>query len=89
MHKSHLKWILVLCLAPVGLYMIFQAAGIGLGRGVLLLMLIICPLSHFLMMRGKSHIHGGDKTVEAEKVGVNAKKVIKDDKRRILDSQEV
>lgn len=76
MQKNHLKWMVVLCLAPIGIYIIFQALGIGLGQGLLFLLFLLCPLSHFLMMRGKGHKHGGDEVIKAEKKNENTKNTV-------------
>jgi hypothetical protein len=73
MHKNHMKWLAVLCLAPIGVFIILQALGVGLGQGLMLLLFLLCPLSHLLMMRGMGHKHGGDEIVEAEKEKVRTK----------------
>ncbi len=58
MKGSH-SWLMVLCVVGMGAFLILPALGIGLGSVLPYLLILLCPLSHFLMMRG-GHGHESD-----------------------------
>lgn len=48
---------MTLCLVGLGAFLILPALGISIGSLFGFLLILLCPLSHFLMMRG-GHDHG-------------------------------
>ena len=49
----NMRWIMIACcLIPLAAIFILPAVGVNLGNSLWILMIIICPLSHLLMMRG-------------------------------------
>ena len=49
-HGKHMIWMLLACMIPLALAFIFPNSGISRFLGPL--MVLICPLSHLLMMGG-------------------------------------
>lgn len=60
--KFNRSWLMVLCVVGMGSFFILPALGIGIGSVFGFLLLLLCPLSHLLMMRGmfgqKGSCHG-------------------------------
>jgi hypothetical protein len=54
--KLSRTWLMTLCVAGMGALFILPALGISIGSLLGFLLILLCPLSHFLMMRGG---HGG------------------------------
>lgn len=70
--KLNRSWLMTLCVVGMGAVLILPALGIGLGSIFGLLLILLCPLSHLLMMRGMGghagHGHApgpADRTAEA------------------------
>jgi uncharacterized membrane protein len=50
MKGSH-SWLMVLCVVGMGAFLVLPALGVGLGSVLPFLLILLCPLSHILMMR--------------------------------------
>lgn len=50
--KLNRSWLMVLCVVGMGALFILPAVGIGIGSLFAFLLILLCPLSHLLMMRG-------------------------------------
>lgn len=59
--KLNRSWLMALCLVALGAFLILPSLGIRIGSLFGFLLILLCPLSHFLMMRGGhgGHDHGG------------------------------
>lgn len=57
--KPNRSWLMALCVVGLGAFFIIPALGISLGSLLPFLLILLCPLSHFLMMRGGHGGHGG------------------------------
>ena len=57
--KLNRSWLMTLCVVGMGAVLILPALGISIGTLLTFLLILLCPLSHFLMMRGGhgSHEH--------------------------------
>ena len=57
--KMNRWWLMALCL--VGMASVFMLPALGISLGILgsFLFILLCPLSHFLMMRGMRGGHEG------------------------------
>jgi len=55
--KINHSWLMVLCVVGMGSVFLLPMLGISLGSLGSLLLILLCPLSHLLMMRG---MHSGD-----------------------------
>lgn len=54
----NMHWLMILgCMVPLAAIIILPALGINLGSSVWILFIVLCPLSHLLMMRGMND-HG-------------------------------
>jgi len=53
--KKHLILMILGCIVPVGLFFILFFLGVPLNKILLFALIIICPLSHFFMMRTMMH----------------------------------
>ncbi len=63
--KLKRSWLMVLCVFGMGGFLVLPALGIGLGSILPFLLILLCPLSHLLMMRwgqGCGHDHGPEAT---------------------------
>ncbi len=80
--KFNRSWLMVLCVVGMGSLFILPALGIGVGSLFGFLMILLCPLSHLLMMRGMFGQKDGDhgRTEEAAPVPVKAPVAIEDGK---------
>jgi Protein of unknown function (DUF2933) len=58
--KLNHSWLMVLCVVGMGSVFILPALGISLGSVGTLLLILLCPLSHLLMMRGGHGSHGSN-----------------------------
>ncbi len=54
--KLNRSWLMALCLVGLGALLVLPSLGIGIGSIFGFLLVLLCPLSHFFMMRGG---HGG------------------------------
>jgi hypothetical protein len=50
--KLNQSWLMALCVVGMGAVLILPALGISIGTLLGFLLILLCPLSHFLMMRG-------------------------------------
>ena len=69
MKGSH-SWLMGLCVVGMGAFLVLPALGIGLGSVLPFLLILLCPLSHILMMRqgqGCGHDHGPEASTPAPK----------------------
>jgi DUF2933 family protein len=58
--KLNQSWLMALCVVGMGAVLILPALGISIGTLLGFLLILLCPLSHFLMMRGMgSHADHG------------------------------
>jgi hypothetical protein len=57
--KLNRSWLMTLCLVGLGALLILPSLGIGIGSLFGFLLILLCPLSHLLMMRGGHGGHGG------------------------------
>ncbi len=57
--KLNRSWLLTLCLVGLGALLILPSLGVGVGSLFGFLLILLCPLSHLLMMRGGHGGHGG------------------------------
>lgn len=60
--KLNRSWLTALCLAGMGSVFILPALGISLGTLGSFLLILLCPLSHVLMMRGMRRGHAEEDT---------------------------
>jgi len=58
--KLNRSWLMTLCLVGLGALLILPSLGISIGSIFGFLLVLLCPLSHLLMMRGGHGRHGGD-----------------------------
>ncbi len=58
--KLSRSWLMTLCVVGMGALFVLPSLGISLGSLFGFLLVLLCPLSHFLMMRGGrgGHDHG-------------------------------
>ena len=56
--KLNRSWLMTLCVVGMGAVLILPAMGISLGSLLGFLLILLCPLSHLLMMRGGHGGHG-------------------------------
>ena len=56
--RPNRPWLLALCVVGMGALLILPSLGISIGSLFGFLLILLCPLSHLLMMRGW---HGGHK----------------------------
>ncbi len=55
MHRKHMLWMILCCAVPLAGLALLSLLGASLQGGLLpLLIVLLCPLSHLLMMRGMS-----------------------------------
>jgi len=67
--RKHISLLIALCLAALGGLGVAWYLGVPLSTLAVVAMLLICPLSHFFMMRGgHGHSHGmsAQKTEDAK-----------------------
>ena len=57
--KLNRSWLMTLCVVGMGALFILPALGISIGSLFGFLLILLCPLSHRLMMRGGHGGHGG------------------------------
>jgi hypothetical protein len=57
--KLNRSWLMTLCLVGLGALLILPSLGISIGSIFGFLLVLLCPLSHLLMMRGGHGGHGG------------------------------
>lgn len=57
--KLNRSWLMALCLVGMGSVFILPALGISLGILGSFLLVLLCPLSHILMMQGMRGEHEG------------------------------
>ncbi len=57
--KLNRSWLMTLCVIGLGALLILPSLGIGIGSLFGFLLILLCPLSHLLMMRGGHGGHGG------------------------------
>ncbi len=59
MHRKHMFWMILCCAVPLVGIAILPLLGVSLKGGIVpLLLVLVCPLSHLLMMRGmREHDH--------------------------------
>jgi hypothetical protein len=57
--KLNRSWLMALCLVGLGALLILPSLGIGIGTIFGFLLVLLCPLSHFFMMRGGHGGHAG------------------------------
>ena len=57
--KLNRSWLMTLCVIGLGALLILPSLGIGIGSIFGFLLVLLCPLSHLLMMRGGHGGHGG------------------------------
>jgi len=57
--KLNRSWLMTLCVVGMGALFILPSLGISIGSFLGFLLILLCPLSHFLMMRGAHRSHGG------------------------------
>jgi hypothetical protein len=65
--KGSRSW-MVLCVVGMGAFLVLPALGIALGSVLPFLLILLCPLSHILMMRqgqGCGHGHGSEVSTPA------------------------
>ncbi len=59
--KLNRSWLIALCVLGMGAFLILPALGIALGSILPFLLILLCPLSHILMMRaGRGCGHGNN-----------------------------
>jgi hypothetical protein len=66
--KLNRSWLMVLCVVGMGAFLVLPALGIGLGSVLPFLLILLCPLSHILMMRrgqGCGHDHDREASTPA------------------------
>ena len=56
--KLSRTWLMTLCVVGMGAFLILPVMGISIGSLFGFLLILLCPLSHFLMMRGGHGGHG-------------------------------
>ena len=56
--KFNRSWRMALCAVGMGALFILPSLGISIGSLFGLLLILLCPLSHLLMMRGWHNAHG-------------------------------
>jgi DUF2933 family protein len=57
--KLNRSWLMMLCVVGLGALFFLPALGISIGTLFTFLLILLCPLSHLLMMRGGHGGHGG------------------------------
>lgn len=57
--KLNRSWLMTLCVIGLGALLILPSLGISIGTLLTFLLILLCPLSHFFMMRGGHGSHGG------------------------------
>ena len=57
--KLNRSWLMTLCVLGMGAIFLLPALGISIGSLFTFLLILLCPLSHLLMMRGGHEGHGG------------------------------
>ncbi|MBI4573102.1 MAG: DUF2933 domain-containing protein [candidate division NC10 bacterium] len=57
--KLNRSWLMTLCVVGMGALFMLPALGISIGSVLAFLLILLCPLSHFFMMRGGHGGHGG------------------------------
>ncbi|HSB68465.1 MAG TPA: DUF2933 domain-containing protein [Candidatus Methylomirabilis sp.] len=57
--KLNRSWLMTLCVVGMGALFFLPALGISIGSLFAFLLILLCPLSHLLMMRGAHGGHGG------------------------------
>ncbi len=70
--KLNRSWLVTLCVLGMGAFLVLPTLGIGLGSILPFLLILLCPLSHLLMMRGEQgcgHGHGPETSTPARKPG--------------------
>ena len=68
--KFNRSWLVALCVLGMGAFFILPALGIALGSVLPFLLILLCPLSHLLMMRmgqGCGHNHDAEPSTPARK----------------------
>jgi hypothetical protein len=71
--KLSRSWLMTLCVVGLGTLLILPALGISIGSLFGFLLILLCPLSHFLMMRGGhgGHDHGAvERSVPGEQASL-------------------
>ncbi len=66
--KFNRSWLVVLCVVGMGSVFVLPALGISLGSVGGLLLILLCPLSHLLMMLMMRRDHG-EHTTQGESAG--------------------
>ena len=56
--KLNRSWLMALCVVGLGAVFILPSLGISIGGALTFLLILLCPLSHFFMMRGGHGGHG-------------------------------
>lgn len=63
--KLNRSWLMTLCFVGLGALFLLPALGISIGTLFTFLLVLLCPLSHFLMMRGGHGGHGSHDHAES------------------------
>ena len=69
MMKWNASWLMVLCVLGMGAILFLPALGVSLGGLLAGALVLLCPLSHLLMMRGMHSGHGSGHGGSAEHAG--------------------
>ncbi len=59
MVKLNRSWLMAMCVVGMGAVVILPMLGMSIGSLFGFLLILLCPLSHLLMMRGMHRGHGG------------------------------
>jgi hypothetical protein len=84
--KLNRSWLMALCVVGMGAVLILPALGIGIGTLLGFLLILLCPLSHFLMMRGMgSHAGHGPGPGPQESIEETPRPVLAPEEKNALE----
>lgn len=60
MKKSHMLFMVIFCLIPIAALVAVYLFKVTVNSGLLLGLILLCPLSHLLMMKSMGHDHDSE-----------------------------
>ncbi len=84
--KLSRSWLMALCVVGMGAVVFLSILGISIGSLFGFLLILLCPLSHFLMMRGMGgHAEHGSGLGPQESIAETPRPVLAPEEKKALE----